>query len=199
MRDHPLKAIIEAALFAAEQPLTVDHLLALFPEEARPPRSAVRNALQELREDSVSRGVELMEVASGWRFQVKAEFAPWVSRLWQKRPPRYSRALLETLALIAYRQPITRAEIESIRGVSVSTNILRTLQEYEWIRVLAHRDSPGRPALYGTTRAFLDHFNLKNLSELPSLTQLLAMQDLPNELLSDEETFDVEEDETSTD
>jgi segregation and condensation protein B len=106
---------------------------------------------------------------------------------------------LETLALIAYRQPITRAEIESIRGVSVSTNILRTLQEYEWIRVLAHRDSPGRPALYGTTRAFLDHFNLKHLSELPSLTQLLAMQDLPNELLSDEETFDVEEDETSTD
>ncbi|MEN9847728.1 MAG: SMC-Scp complex subunit ScpB, partial [Pseudomonadota bacterium] len=175
------------------------HLLALFPEEARPPRSAVRNALQELREDSLSRGVELMEVASGWRFQVKAEFAPWVSKLWQKRPPRYSRALLETLALIAYRQPITRAEIESIRGVSVSTNILRTLQEYEWIRVLAHRDSPGRPALYGTTRAFLDHFNLKHLSELPSLTQLLAMQDLPNELLSDEETFDVEEDETSTD
>jgi segregation and condensation protein B len=186
MPDYSLKAIIEAALFAAEQPLTIDHLLILFPEEERPPRNAIRSALKELVQEYAQRGIELKEIASGWRFQVRAEFAPWISRLWQKRPIRYSRALMETLALIAYRQPITRAEIEAIRGVSVNTQILRTLQDYEWIRVLAHKETSGRPALYGTTRTFLDHFNLKSLNELPSLAQLQEMPNLSSELLSDE-------------
>jgi len=137
-------------------------------------RDAIREALDWLQADCAERGIELQHVASGYRFQVRQELAPWISRLWEERPPRYSRALLETLALIAYRQPITRGEIEAIRGVSVSTNIMKTLQEREWIRVVGHREVPGRPALYGSTRQFLDYFNLKSLDDLPALADLIG-------------------------
>lgn len=170
----PLKPIIEAALLAAEHPLTIEQLLALFTE--RPSAQTIRMTLAELQQECQQRGIELKEVASGYRFQVKSEYLPWVKRLWQQRPPRHSRALLETLAIIAYRQPISRGEIESIRGISVSSGIIKTLLEYQWIRVLAHRDGPGRAALYGTTRHFLDHFNLKTLDELPTLAELREIE-----------------------
>jgi segregation and condensation protein B len=178
MTEQQLQNIIEAALFAANRPLTIDHFLSLFPETEQPERSAIRASLKTLREETQHRGVELVQVASGYRFQVKPELTQWVKRLYPKRPPRQSRALMETLAIIAYRQPITRSEIESIRGVSVSTQIMKTLLDYQWVRVLAHKDTPGRPALYGTTRHFLDHFNLKNLNDLPSLNQLKDMEEL---------------------
>lgn len=177
-----LKMIIEAALFASEHPLNVDQILSLFTEEPLPTRAAVRDALSQLSHDYAERGIELVEVASGYRFQVKGQLTPWIKRLWIERPPRYSRALLETLALIAYRQPITRGEIEAIRGVSVSTQIIKTLLEYQWIRVLAYRETPGRPALYGTTRIFLDYFNLKSLNDLPTLAELKNMENLPVDL-----------------
>jgi len=172
MTDQPLKKIIEAALFVAGKPLTIDHFLDLFAEESSPERSGVRTVLRELQEDYAERGVELVQVSGGYRFQTKADLIPWLKHLQPERSPRYSRAVLETMAIIAYRQPITRREIESIRGISVSTDIIKRLQDYNWIRVLAHRDTPGRPALYGTTRAFLDYFNLKNLSDLPPLMEL---------------------------
>lgn len=164
-----LKAILEALLLAAGEPLALERLLELFPDEERPNREALRAALTELAVDYAGRGMELIEVANGFRLQVPAAFAPWVSRLWEERASRYSRALLETLALIAYRQPITRGEIEEVRGVGVSSNIMKTLQERGWIKVIGHREVPGRPALYATTRDFLDYFNLKTLSELPPL------------------------------
>ncbi len=172
MTDKPLKNIIEAALFAAGKPLTIDHFIDLFEEDSSPERSEVRTVLRELQEDYAERGVELIEVSGGYRFQTKADLSPWLKHLQPERSPRYSRAVLETMAIIAYRQPITRREIESIRGISVSTDIMKRLQDYNWIRILAHRDTPGRPALYGTTRAFLDYFNLKNLSDLPPLMEL---------------------------
>ncbi|MGF1613935.1 MAG: SMC-Scp complex subunit ScpB [Gammaproteobacteria bacterium] len=173
-----LKPIVEAALLAAGRPLRIEDLQLLFDgEHTGVDRAAIRNVIDALREDCAERGVELKEVASGFRFQVKARYAPWVNRLWSERPTRYSRALLETLALIAYRQPITRGEIEDIRGVSVSSSILKTLLEREWIRILGHRDVPGRPALYGTTRRFLDHFNLKSLDELPPLAQIRELEE----------------------
>lgn len=168
----PLKAIVEAALLAADHPLTLDQLLNLFTEAEKPSRATLRTILATLETDCQQRGIELIQVASGYRFQVKSVLTPWIKRLWARRNPRYSRALLETLALIAYRQPITRQEIEGIRGISVSSAIIKTLLDYQWIRVLAHRDTPGRPALYGTTRAFLDHFNLKTLDDLPHLMAL---------------------------
>ncbi|HYQ91815.1 MAG TPA: SMC-Scp complex subunit ScpB [Candidatus Competibacteraceae bacterium] len=171
----PLKAILEAALLAAAEPVSIERLAALFDEEQRPSRDAIRTALLELAGDYQGRGVELVEVASGFRVQVPQSFAPWVSRLWEERAVRYSRALLETLALIAYRQPITRGEIEEVRGVSVSSTTIKTLLERGWIKVLGHREVPGRPALFGTTREFLDYFNLKNLAELPPLA---AIRDL---------------------
>ena len=164
-----LKAILEALLLAAGEPLTLDRLLAAFPETERPERDALRNALAELATDYAGRGVKLVEVASGFRLQVPPAFASWVARLSEERTASYSRALLETLALIAYRQPITRGEIEAVRGVSVSSGIMKTLQERGWIKVIGHREVPGRPALFATTRAFLDYFNLKSLSELPPL------------------------------
>jgi segregation and condensation protein B len=164
-----LKTILEALLLAAGEPLALDRLLALFPKAERPERDALCTALAELAADYAGRGVELVEVASGFRLQVPQAFAPWVERLWEERAASYSRALLETLALIAYRQPVTRGEIEAVRGVSVSSSIMKTLQERGWIRVIGHREVPGRPALYATTPAFLDYFNLKSLSELPSL------------------------------
>ncbi len=164
-----LTAILEAVLLAATEPLSLDRLLNVFPEIERPDRTALRAALAELATACEGRGVELVEVASGFRLQVPADFAPWVSRLWEERAANYSRALLETLALIAYRQPITRGEIEAVRGVSLSSGIMRTLQERGWIKVVGHREVPGRPALYATTHAFLDYFNLKSLGELPPL------------------------------
>lgn len=164
-----LKIVLEALLLAADEPLTLDRLLAVFPEAEQPDRDALRAALVELAADYAGRGLELVEVASGFRLQVPKAFAFWVSRLWEERAAQYSRALLETLALIAYRQPITRGEIEAVRGVSISSNIMKTLQERGWIKVIGHREVPGRPALYATTRTFLDYFNLKSLSELPSL------------------------------
>ena len=177
-----LKNILEAAMLAAGEPLSVERLLGLFPEEARPETAEVRQALQSLGEDCAERGIELKEVSSGFRLQIKKEVAPWVSRLYEERAPRYSRALLETLVLIAYRQPITRAEIEDIRGVTVSTNIIKTLQEREWIRVVGHREVPGKPALFGTTREFLDYFNLKSLGELPSLAEIRSLEMIASDL-----------------
>jgi segregation and condensation protein B len=178
-----LKKIIEGALLAANRPLSVEQLDRLFDgESARPDRPAIRAALQQLSEDCEARGYELREVGSGFRFQVRETVAPWVSRLWEEKPPRYTRALLETLALIAYRQPITRAEIEEIRGVAVSTHIVKTLTEREWVRVVGHREVPGRPALFGTTRQFLDYFNLKSLDELPTLAELRDLDKLHPEL-----------------
>jgi segregation and condensation protein B len=170
-----LKRIIEAALMAAGEPLSIDRLSALFVEPACPSASEIREAIASLCVDYADRSVELKELASGFVFQVKADFSTYVARLWEERPQRYSRALLETLALIAYRQPITRAEIEEVRGVAVSSHIMKTLQEREWIRIVGHRDVPGKPGLYATTRHFLDHFKLKNLAELPSLTELVDL------------------------
>lgn len=167
-----LKIVLEAALLAAGGPLSINQLLNLFEQDEQPGHEVVRTALEALSHDYEGRGIELKEVAGGFRMQVRQELSPWVSRLWEERPGRYSRALLETLALIVYRQPITRGEIEEVRGVSVSTSIIKTLQERGWIKVLGHREVPGRPALYGTTREFLDYFNLKSLSELPPLSEL---------------------------
>ena len=177
MPIEPLKPILEAALLAAGQPLSLVQLCALFGEDEGVSREDVARALEALAADCAGRGVELKEVASGFRYQVRTTFQPWVARLWTEKPARYSRALLETLALIAYRQPITRPEIEQIRGVVVSSSIIKTLEEREWIRVVGHRDVPGRPALYGTTRAFLDYFNLKSLDELPPLSAIRDLQD----------------------
>lgn len=177
-----LVQIIEAALLAAGKPLTVAQLGALFEEHERPANEDIRAALAEVGERCEGRGFELVDVASGFRFQVREQLSPWVSRLWQERPQKYSRALLETLALVAYRQPITRGEIEEIRGVAVSTNIIRTLHERDWIRVVGHRDVPGRPAMYATTRDFLDYFNLKSLDQLPALADIRDLETLNAEL-----------------
>jgi len=181
-----LKNIIEAALLAAGRPLSLEAMQALFPEIECPDKKELRSALDALVEDYQGRGIEVAEVSSGWRIQVRGAFSPWVSRLWEERPARYSRALMETLALIAYRQPITRGEIEDIRGVSVSTNIVKTLMEREWVRVVGQRDVPGKPSLYGTTREFLDYFGLKSLDELPTLAELRDLDEINRELdLSD--------------
>lgn len=177
-----LKNILEGALFASGQPMGLDQLGDLFDELERPSNTDMRDALEELMNEYAGRGLELKEVASGFRFQVRTEVGPWVSRLWEEKAPRYSRALLETLALIAYRQPITRSEIEEIRGVSVSSHIVKTLLEREWIRVAGHRDVPGRPALFATTRQFLDSFNLKSLAELPSLAEIRDLDKINEEL-----------------
>jgi segregation and condensation protein B len=181
-----LKAIVEGALLAAGGPLTRDSLLDLFDEGDRPGRDELQDALRSLQDDYRGRGVELVEVAGGYRVQVRRECAPWVARLWDERPARYSRALLETLSLIAYRQPITRGEIEDIRGVAVSTNIVKTLTEREWVRVVGHRDVPGRPALYATTRKFLDYFGLRSLNDLPTLAEIRDPQLLGDDLPLDE-------------
>jgi len=164
---------VEAALLAAGKPLTLDKLAELFKAKGDgPDRAAVKRALETLAEDYQARGVELKEVATGFRIQVKRSMSDWLQPLWEERAPRYTRALLETLALIAYRQPITRAEIEEVRGVVVSTNIIRTLLERNWVRVVGHRDVPGKPAMFGTTKDFLDYFGLKKLEDLPTLAEL---------------------------
>jgi segregation and condensation protein B len=169
MEINKLKNILEAVMLGADRVLTVIHMEGLFElDEERPTRDEIRQALHEMADDYESRGYELKQVASGFRLQVRQEYATWVSRLWEERPARYTRALLETMALIAYRQPITRGEIEEVRGVSVSSNIVKTLLERDWIKVLGHKDVPGKPTLYGTTKEFLDYFNLKSLDQLPT-------------------------------
>jgi len=170
-----LVKILEACLLVAGRPMNLNQLDNLFEHEVaddKPTREAIREALGTLQVQYEGHGVELVEVASGFRIQARQEYAPWVANLFQEKAPRYSRALLETLVLIAYRQPITRGEVEDVRGVAVSTNIVKTLLEREWVRVLGHRDVPGRPALYGTTRQFLDYFNLKRIDELPTLSEI---------------------------
>ena len=177
-----LKNIIEAALLAAGGPLSLDMMLTLFLDEEQPEKKELREVLDQLKQDYEGRGIEVIEVGSGWRIQVVEEVSLWISRLWTERAPRYSRALMETLALIAYRQPITRGDIEDIRGVSVSTNIIKTLLEREWVRVVGTRDVPGKPSLYGTTREFLDYFNLKTLDELPPLAEIRDLDEINRSL-----------------
>ncbi|WP_341326143.1 SMC-Scp complex subunit ScpB [Methylotuvimicrobium sp. KM2] len=167
-----IKRIVEALLFASDKPMTVKQLQQTFPELEQPEIETLQKAVDEIVEDYASRPVALKKVASGYRFQVKPELSFWVGRLFEEKPPRYSRALLETLAIIAYRQPVTRGDIEDIRGVAVSSNIIRTLLEREWIRIIAHKEVPGRPALYGTTKQFLDYFDLSSLHELPTLQEI---------------------------
>jgi len=182
MSEARIKHVIEAVLLASGKPLTLEQLLGVFGDGEKPERDQLRQAITALQEDCAERGVELVEVASGYRMQVKQDMEPWVSRLTEEKPARYSRALLETLALVAYRQPITRGEIEDIRGVSVSSSIVKTLQEREWVRIVGHRDVPGRPAMYGTTRQFLDYFNLKGLDDLPTLMELRDIDTINVEL-----------------
>ena len=177
MQIEQLKPIIEAALLASSQPMTVHQLGDLFNEADDVSHAQIAKALETLADDCNGRGIELKEVASGFRYQVRQDVHPWISRMWSEKPSRYSRALLETLALIAYRQPITRPEIEQIRGVVVSSNIIKTMEEREWIRVVGYRDVPGKPALFGTTRMFLDYFNLKSLDQLPPLSEIRDMED----------------------
>ena len=178
--DQPLiNRIVEGALLASSQPLTLAQLQGLFPEEEPAPPGSIERALELLREGCQDRGVELVEVASGFRFQVTGEVHAYITRLWTERKTRYTRATLETLALIAYRQPITRGEIEDVRGVAVNTNIVKTLIEREWIRIVGYRDVPGKPAMFATTKAFLDHFNLKNLDDLPPLAELREIEAEP--------------------
>ncbi len=182
MNEDQLKQIIEAVLFAADEPLDLNRFMSLFPEESGPDRDMIKQAIARIQDECADRSVELKEVGSGYRFQVKQDYAQWASKLWEERPARYSRATLETLALIAYRQPITRGEIEEVRGVSVSSQIIKSLMEREWIKVVGHRDVPGKPALYATSREFLDYFNLKSLEELPSLAELRDIDAINAEL-----------------
>ena len=183
MEQQQLKNTIEAVLMSADKPLKVNEIEALFAGDAdMPTRDEIRMAIRELGEDYQGRGFELTEVASGFRLQVSQGYSQWIGRLWEEKPARYSRALLETIALIAYRQPITRGEIEEVRGVSVSSNIIKTLMEREWIKVLGHKDVPGKPALYGTTKEFLDYFNLKSLEDLPSLAEIKDLDKIHQEL-----------------
>jgi segregation and condensation protein B len=187
MTPDKLKNIIEAVLLSAEHPMTVQQIESLFMgDNDCPSRDDLRKALHDLGEDYDNRGFELKQVASGYRLQVKQDFAEWVGRLWEEKPARYSRALLETIALIAYRQPVTRGEIEDVRGVSVSSNIIKTLVERDWVKVLGHKDVPGKPALYGTTREFLDYFNLKSLDELPTLADIKDLDKFHPELELDD-------------
>ncbi len=174
--NNELKNIVEVGLFAASEPLSIMELQSLFLLEEKPDEYAVRSVIKQLQEDYHTRPIELIEVASGYRFQVKVKYSTWVERLWEEKPVKYSRALLETLAIIAYQQPVTRGEIEKIRGVAVSTNIMRTLQERQWVRIVGHKEVPGRPALYATTIEFLDYFNLQTLADLPPLASLLDIE-----------------------
>jgi len=195
MEIKKLKNILEAVLLATERSMTVPQLEALFElDEERPTRDEIRKALHEMEEEYETRSFELKHVASGYRLQVKQEFATWVGRLWEERPARYTRALLETMALIAYRQPITRGEIEEVRGVSVSSNIIKTLLERDWIKVLGHKDVPGKPTLYGTTKEFLDYFNLQKLDQLPTLAEIKDLDAIHPELELDEDAVEGDDD-----
>lgn len=192
-----IQAIVEAALLVAGKPMGLEQLRELFDEHERPARQVMEHVLFLLDQSCDGRGFELKKVASGYRFQVRQDYAPWVAKLFEEKPQRYSRALLETLALIAYRQPITRGEIEDIRGVTVSSNIVRTLLEREWVRVVGHRDVPGRPAMYATTRQFLDYFNLSSLDQMPPLSEVRDLEEIGREI---EKTMQAEiEFETSPD
>jgi len=183
MDSERLKPILEALFGAADRPLSVNSIFDLFAGDVeQPTKEHIKKAIHELVQRYQDSGLELKQVASGFRLQVKPAYESWVSRLWEQKPPRYSRALMETLALIAYRQPITRGEIEDIRGVSVSTNIIRTLREREWVKPLGHKDVPGKPTLYGTTRSFLDYFNIKSLDELPILSEIRDLDQYTPEL-----------------
>ena len=178
MNSDLIKRIVEGALMAAGKSLDINHLERLFEDDERPPRDQIRAALEEIDDDCRGRGFELKQTASGYRFQVQQELATWVNRLWEEKPKRYSRAMLETLSLIAYRQPLTRGDIELVRGVAVSSEIIKTLQEREWIRVVGYRDVPGKPALFATTKQFLDYFNLKSLDDLPALGEIKDLTEL---------------------
>ncbi len=182
MGTNNLKNIIEGFIFASDKALSIEQLVKLFPEGEQPERDDVQQAVDTLLMDFADHGIELKKISSGYRFQVREECTQWVSRLWDERPQRYTRALLETLALIVYRQPITRGEIEEIRGVSVSTNIIRTLQEREWIKIVGHRDVPGRPTLFASTKQFLDYFNLESLEDLPPLSEIKDLDAIATEL-----------------
>jgi len=182
MDETSIKYILEAALLAASEPLSVDQLMSLFDEKSRPERKDIRAALEELESDYEGRGIMLAEVASGYRVQIRPSMTAMLQPLWEERTPRYSRALFETLALIAYRQPVTRGEIEDVRGVTVSPGIIRTLLDREWIRVLGHRDVPGKPEMFGTTKAFLDYLGLKRLDDLPPLAELQDIEGLNEQL-----------------
>jgi segregation and condensation protein B len=174
-----IRRIIEAALLAAQRPLNLAQFAELFADDKAITNEVILQAIEDLQASCAERGIELVEVASGYRFQVRSETQPWVSRLWIERQVKYTRATLETLALIAYRQPITRGEIEQVRGVAINSNLIKTLEERDWIRIVGHRDVPGKPALYGTTRSFLDYFGLKSLDQLPPLAELREIAD-PN-------------------
>ena len=181
LTEEHLKKLLEAFLLVSGKPMTEDQLLQIFSEDEKPTGEALKNALAALQQDFEERAIELVKVASGYRFQIKPEWAPWMSRLWEEKAQKYSRSLLETLALIAYRQPITRGEIEDIRGVAVSTNTIKTLMdEREWVRVVGHKEVPGRPALYATTKQFLDYFGLKSLQELPALPEIMSLEEVQN-------------------
>lgn len=177
-----IQRIVEGALLAADKPLSVERILGIFAEEEAPSRTVIEHVLVRIERACEGRGFELKRVASGFRFQVREELSPWIGRLWEEKPQRYSRALLETLALIAYRQPVTRGDIEDVRGVTVSTGIVRTLMDREWIRVVGYRDVPGRPAMYATTRRFLDYFNLQSLDDLPPLTEMRDLDTISREV-----------------
>lgn len=182
IKETELKSILESLIMASARPISADKLLEVFDETERPDRKMLNKALEALAADYEGKSVELKEVSSGYRFQIRKDYADWVSRLWEEKPARYSRALLETLALIAYKQPITRGEIEKIRGVSVSAQIMKTLQEREWVNVVGHRDVPGKPAIYATTKEFLDYFNLTSLEELPTLAEIRDLDKIADEL-----------------
>lgn len=184
------KQIIEGLLLAAGKPLPMNKIAEVFSDKERPEPDELKAALAEIEADCEARGFELKKVASGYRFQVKQQYSDWVGKLWDEKPQRYSRALLETISIIAYRQPVTRGEIEKIRGVAVSTNIIRTLIEREWVRIVGHRDVPGRPAMFATTKLFLDYFNLKSLDELPPLSEIRDMDELEPELSLEEESHE---------
>ncbi len=177
-----LKNILEAALLVAGKPLSMKRMAALFAKDSVPANEDLKLAIDELAKDYADRGIELKQVGKGYRFQSREKYSEWVSRLWEERPARYSRALLETLAIIAYRQPVTRGDIEEVRGVSVSTETMRTLLEREWVREVGHRDVPGKPALFGTAPGFLEHFNLQGLSDLPPLSELRDLEEISREL-----------------
>ena len=178
VRIEMLKPVIEGAVMAAGETVKISRLQNLFDEGDMPSKGMIVDVLEAVQKDCEGRGFELIEVASGWRFQVRDDYATWVNRLWEEKPQKYSRALLETLALVAYRQPLTRGDIEEVRGVAVSSHIIKTLTEREWVKVVGHRDVPGRPALYATTKTFLDYFNLKSLDELPTLGELRDIESL---------------------
>lgn len=182
MAKSKLKGVVEALLFAYEKPLSVDQLFELLAETLAPSKNQLKTAIAELKTDYAPRSLELVELASGYRFRVKEVYAPYVASLKEEKPQRYSRALLETLALVAYRQPITRGDIEDVRGVAVSSNIIRTLIERDWIRVVGHRDVPGRPAMYATTKSFLDYFGLTSLDELPPLSEIRDLEEISREI-----------------